>query len=159
MSGMLRLPPLLHAMALLVTRGEHSYDQSMTRTVFMYLAWSALLAVAVVTLSPIGMRPRLPMPVDLERAAAYLVVGLLFALAYPRHVWLALAIVVLGLLCLEWLQGLRPDRHARLGDAMVKGAGALIGLGFGWLLGLFYERLNRKDGSTGKLTEKRVASQ
>ena len=146
-------------MAPLATRREHPYEKRMTRTVFMYLAWSALLAVAIVTLSPIGMRPRLPMPVDLERAAAYLAVGLLFALAYPRHVWLALAIVVLGLLGLEWLQGLRPDRHARLGDAMVKGAGALFGLGAGWLLVVFFERVNRKNGSTGKLTEKRVLSQ
>jgi hypothetical protein len=146
-------------MAPLATRREHPYEKRMTRTVFMYLAWSALLAVAIVTLSPIGMRPRLPMPVDLERAAAYLAVGLLFALAYPRHVWLALAIVVVGLLGLEWLQGLRPDRHARLGDAMVKGAGALLGLGAGWLLVVFYERVNRKNGSTGKLTAKRVLSQ
>jgi VanZ family protein len=74
------------------------------------------------------------LPVDIERSAAFVVVGLLFALAYPRKIWLALLIVIVGVFGLEWLQELRPDRHGRFADAMVKSVGALIGLSAGWVL-------------------------
>lgn len=113
----------------------------MTRPILQALAWLTLLAIAAATLSPIGLRPRLPVPVDLERSAAFVLAGLLFALAYPRRIWLALVIVIVGAFGLEWLQELRPDRHGRLGDAMVKSLGALIGLSAGWLLVRIVERL------------------
>lgn len=51
-------------------------------------AWLVLLAILAVTISPIQFRPVTGEPVNLERLAAFLVVGGLFALAYPRH-WLA----------------------------------------------------------------------
>jgi VanZ family protein len=105
----------------------------MTRTLFKVLAWAALIAITAATLSPIGLRPRLPVPVDLERSAAFLSLGLLFALAYPRRIWLALAIVLIGAFGLEWLQELRPDRHGRFDDALIKSLGAMIGLGAGWI--------------------------
>lgn len=74
------------------------------------------------------------MPVDLERLAAFAVIGLLFALAYPRRIWIAVAIVAIGVLGLELLQLVRPDRHGRAEDALVKAAGALAGLGTGWII-------------------------
>ena len=81
------------------------------------------------------------LPVDVERAAAFLAAGLLFALAYPRHIWFAAALLLVGAIGLEWLQNLRPDRHGRETDAMAKLAGASIGLGVGWLAAqLFLQR-------------------
>ena len=38
-----------------------------------------------VTLSPIGWRPVTPAPVNLERFAAYAVLGGVFCLGYPKH--------------------------------------------------------------------------
>jgi VanZ family protein len=119
---------------LLVQTGRSLYDETMTTTIFKILAWSALLAVAAATLSPIEVRPRLAVPVDLERLAAFALVGLLFALAYPRRIWIAVAIVAIGVFGLEWLQHIRPDRHGRAEDALVKAAGALAGLGTGWVM-------------------------
>ena len=106
----------------------------MTRTTIRLIAWLAVFLIAFATLSPIGLRPSSMLPVDIERGMAFLVVGLLFAVAYPRQLWLAVAIVVISVVGLEWLQTLRPDRHGREADAVVKLAGAAIGLGVGWLL-------------------------
>lgn len=119
------------------------YDTCMTRTVLRALAWTAFIAIAVATLSPIGLRPRLPVAVDLERGVAFLLVGLLFALAYPRRIWLAIAIVLLGAFGLEWLQALRPDRHGRLDDALIKAFGTLIGLTVGWVCTKLFETASR----------------
>lgn len=97
-------------------------------------AWAALLAVAFATLSPIGIRPHIPVPANVERAFAFFVIGTLFALAYPKRIWWALAIMLIGVFGLELLQELRPDRHARLGDAAAKATGALLGLSLGWFV-------------------------
>ena len=112
----------------------------MTLNPLRLLAWGALFALAFATLSPIGLRPRLPLPVDIERGLAFLVVGLLFALAYPRRIWWALAILLVGVFGLELLQMLRSDRHGRLDDALVKAAGAIIGLGTGWLIAQWHRQ-------------------
>lgn len=103
------------------------------QTVVRLAAWLILSAIVFVTLGPVGFRPRTMLPVDLERAVAFLGAGLLFALAYPRQIWFAVALVLVGAIGLEWLQNLRPDRHGRESDAMAKLAGASIGLGLGWL--------------------------
>ena len=104
----------------------------MTTSALRILAWLVLLFIAAATLSPIGLRPRLPMGVDLERALAFCVAGVLFALAYPRHIWLAGAVVTLSVFGLEALQMLRPDRHGEFHDALIKAVGAVVGLGLGW---------------------------
>lgn len=98
------------------------------------VAWLLVATIVVVTLGPIEDRPRTFLPVDAERALAYFAIGLAFALAYPRHIWWAVAFVVVGAIGLEWLQNLRPYRHGREADALVKVAGAVIGLGVGWLI-------------------------
>lgn len=105
----------------------------MIRRSIRFLAWLALLGTAIATLSPIGLRPHLPAAADLERILAFLVVGFLFALAYPRAIWLAAAVVLFGVVGLEWLQEVRPDRHGRIEDATLKAAGACLGLGCGWI--------------------------
>lgn len=122
-------------------------------TIMRVGAWVLLAALIVMTLGPIQYRPRTVLPVDIERAGAFFAVGLAFALAYPNHVWWAVLFVITGTIGLEWLQNFRPDRHGREGDAIVKIAGASIGLAIGWLLATSQEarstskRTNRKPGS------------
>lgn len=106
----------------------------MTTRTFRLLAWLAFAALVFATLSPIGLRPRGPWSVDVERSGAFLVAGLLFALAYPRHIWLAAGLVLMMVFGLEWLQHIRPDRHGQWHDAFVKAGGAVLGLAGGWLL-------------------------
>lgn len=97
-------------------------------------AWALLLAIAFVTLAPIGMRPNSGASPNLERFAALMALGLVFAVAYPRHL-VQVALIVVGVaVSFELLQALSASRHARVGDMGVKVAGGLIGVVFGALL-------------------------
>ncbi|CAB4325262.1 MULTISPECIES: VanZ family protein [unclassified Brucella] len=94
-------------------------------------AWLVLLAILAVTISPIQFRPVTGEPVNLERLAAFLVVGGLFALAYPRH-WLAVLVLTMGCAALfELLQRITPGRHGEFHDFLFKAAGAAIGVAIG----------------------------
>ncbi len=107
------------------------------------VAWLLLAAIIFVTVSPIGLRPHTITSVNIDRAMAYLVVGLAFALAYPRH-WLAVgALLVIGAVGIELLQYLSPTRHARMHDAGVKAVGACLGV----LIGMLVNRLRRQRSS------------
>jgi len=104
-----------------------------TSTLLRILAWLLLLGLVIVTIGPISLRPVTPLPTQLERALALLVIGFVFALAYPRHI-VIIAILVLGTtILLEFLQVLEPSRHGRLVDALVKLLGGAAGLAFGML--------------------------
>lgn len=104
----------------------------MFRKIIIILAWSTLLAIAFATLSPIGLRPHVG-DVTGERFLAFAVVGLLFGLAYPRHLWLVTLLVGGAAMSLEVLQHLTPDRHGEIPDALVKLAGALTGTGLAYV--------------------------
>ena len=92
--------------------------------------WLALAFIVFATLSPIDNRPVVAGP-QFEHFAAFAVVGLAFALAYPRRIFLVGAITLVSAFGLEALQLLTPDRHARLLDALVKAAGGVFGMGAG----------------------------
>jgi VanZ family protein len=92
------------------------------------IAWILLAAIIFVTVSPIGLRPHTVTSVNIDRGLAYLVVGLAFALAYPRHWITVAALLIIGAVGIEYLQYLSPTRHARLHDAGVKAVGACIGV-------------------------------
>lgn len=92
--------------------------------------WLALTFIVFATLSPIDNRPVVAGP-QFEHFAAFAVVGLAFALAYPRRIFLVGAITLVSAFGLEALQLLTPDRHARLLDALVKAAGGVFGMGAG----------------------------
>ena len=97
------------------------------------VAWSCLLAVAIATLAPIGMRPESTLPPSFERIAAFAIIGLLFAIAYPRKPWLAIMVTIGAAVALEMLQILTPSRHGRAFDAALKLAGGAAGLLIGYL--------------------------
>jgi hypothetical protein len=98
-----------------------------TKAFFQCAAWLLVLAIAVFTLAPIGLRPISGAPVSLERFAAFAVIGACFGLGYPKH-RLAILLVVIGIVgLLELAQNLVPGRHGRLPDGLVKASGALLG--------------------------------
>jgi len=98
------------------------------------LAWLLLAGLIFVTLAPINLRPSTPAPTQVERAIALVVVGLAFAIAYPRRLLLVAAIVLGATILLEILQLMSPSRHGRIVDVLVKLSGAVAGLGIGWLV-------------------------
>jgi VanZ family protein len=93
------------------------------------VAWATVAFIVYATLVPLALRPTFGwITPNCERFAAYAVGSALLTLAYPRH-WIRVglfAVVLAG--ALEWLQLVIPDRDARLADALVKMAGALVGI-------------------------------
>ena len=99
-----------------------------TKIFFRWAAWLLVLAIAVFTLAPIELRPISGAPANLERFAAFTVIGVCFGLGYPKH-RLAILLVVIGIVgTLEIAQHLVQSRHGRIPDSIVKAAGALFGL-------------------------------
>ncbi|MBV2144622.1 VanZ family protein [Falsochrobactrum sp. TDYN1] len=91
-------------------------------------AWLLLVMILIVTISPIQLRPITGEPADVERFAAFFLVGALFVLAYPRY-WLAVLALTIGCAGLfELLQRLAPGRHGEMADFFIKATGAFIGV-------------------------------
>jgi hypothetical protein len=103
------------------------------QTVVRVAAWACLLAIALFTLGPLGVRPVSGWSPSAERFMAFGVVGALFAVAYPRYILFAAAVVLGAAVLFEVLQLLAPSRHGRAFDAGVKIAGGMAGLVAGWL--------------------------
>jgi VanZ family protein len=104
-------------------------------------AWAALAVVGYATLSPVrvvyrvyetlapsGIQPGIETYVHIEHLGAFLMIGILFGWAYPRHTVLVVVFVVGMAAAFEVLQALTPDRHGRLPDAIEKMAGAAVGV-------------------------------
>jgi VanZ family protein len=105
----------------------------MSRKFIIVAAWIVFAGIAFVTLSPIGLRPKIADP-DLERFAAFAVLGLLLGMAYPgRRAAFALIIVIAAVL-LEALQLFIPDRDGEFLDMLIKAAGVLAGMGVAIIL-------------------------
>jgi hypothetical protein len=100
----------------------------MKTTKYQVAAWTAFAAIVFVTVSPIEMRPGDIFSVDMDRAMAFGLLSSMFMVAYPRHAILVGSFVVMSAGAIELLQALSPTRHARLDDAVIKGAGALAGM-------------------------------
>lgn len=93
------------------------------RRIASVLAWLLLGVIAYSTLSPLDLRPHMGSSVQIERFGAFGLTGLMFAIAYPRHVLAVLAAMLAAAIGLELTQMLAADRHARLIDLAVKMAG------------------------------------
>lgn len=101
---------------------------SRIRKLLICLAWAFLVFIAYATISPLQDRPTVSRSADLEHIAAFVVLGGLFCLAYPRRIVLVCSIVFGGAIMLELVQLLTPDRHARFLDALEKMAGGAAGI-------------------------------
>jgi hypothetical protein len=99
-----------------------------------FLAWILLLGIVFSTLSPIGLRPESGLPANDERFAAFLVLSLVFTLAYPHRLLRVVLIVAAVAIILEALQLVIPSRDARLHDLIVKLVGGGLGAGLGVLV-------------------------
>ncbi|WP_225112389.1 VanZ family protein [Bradyrhizobium sp. NBAIM32] len=89
--------------------------------------WLALALVIFVTLAPIHDRPMIAPP-NVERFAAFFILGLVLVLAYSNRIILITLIVVASAVILEALQLLTLDRHGDLMDVLVKVAGGVCGI-------------------------------
>ena len=96
--------------------------------VLRILAWLLAAAVTFATLGPAQFRPHSSLGQDGEHAFAFILVGLAFGLAYPRHRPLAGAIAVVMIGVIELLQLWAPGRHARLEDFVVDALTACAGM-------------------------------
>ncbi|MBZ6079397.1 VanZ family protein [Microvirga puerhi] len=85
-----------------------------------FLAWLLIAAISIVSLVPIGARPVSGAPANLERVAAFMMVGCIFRLAYPRRYASILLMLIVLTGALELLQNLVPSRHGRFNDLIVK---------------------------------------
>lgn len=109
------------------------------------LAWLLLTAIFFVTISPIEWRPTTGEPADFERLSAFAVLGLAFAIGYPRH-WILVACLVMGAaFASELSQLLSSTRHPRFEDAAVKASGGIGGA----LVGMAINRLSRRWSAGG----------
>ena len=98
----------------------------MFQKLITFAAWSLLASIAYATISPIHDRPTLVASSSLEHLAAFAVLGVLFFLAYPRHIALVCLIVLGSPRLLEIMQLLTPVRHGRIQDAFAKIAGGAV---------------------------------
>lgn len=105
------------------------------------LAWLLLAAVAFVTLAPIGLRPTTGYSPTIERIVAFGAVGFLFALAYPRQLWLIVVLVLGAAIALEALQLVSVSRHGRVFDLVVKLAGGSLGIAAGVVVERVWRRI------------------
>jgi VanZ family protein len=77
---------------------------------------------------PPNLRPTTDAPHDVEHAAAFLITGVLFGLAYPGREWILSIGAVLFCAMIEILQLYVPGRHARGIDFVVDVSAALAGV-------------------------------
>jgi hypothetical protein len=110
-----------------------------SQTVFRCIGWLLICAVVFVTLGPIRVRPITGEPASLERLVAFAAIGAVFWAAYPKQRLFVLLFVLATVAGLELAQIYVPGRHGRVGDALVKATGALVGAGLAALAG----RVNR----------------
>jgi apolipoprotein N-acyltransferase len=110
------------------------------QTILRLAAWGCLLAIALITLGPLGVRPVSHWSPTIERFTAFATVGVLFAVAYPRYILFSAAVVLGAAVLFEFLQLLEPSRHGRAFDAGVKIIGGMAGLTAGWLPAKLFPR-------------------
>jgi VanZ family protein len=90
-------------------------------------AWLLAAAVAFATLGPPRYRPHAHLGQDGEHALAFILIGLAFGLAYPRHRLLTTIVAIVMTGALEVAQFWAPGRHARLEDFIVDALAACVG--------------------------------
>lgn len=91
------------------------------------VAWLLAAAVTLVTLGPADVRPHPVLGQQGDHALAFLLVGILFGLAYPQRRWTVSAVAVALIGLLEITQLWVPGRHARFEDFVVDALSACIG--------------------------------
>lgn len=125
-----------------------------TTGLFIVIAWSAMIAIACVTLSradlvnefylrlsPLLMRPDRVTYGFIVHILAFAALGAFFILAYPQRLALVCALVFGSAVALEAMQTLVQDRHGTIIDVMEKLTGGLAGIAIGRVT----SRISRKN--------------
>lgn len=116
-------------------------------------AWTGLLLILLVTVSPISARPSDLTTTDLDRALAFLVMSCLFIIAYPKRAVGMTAALLLAAFLIELTQLVSVTRHPQLHDALVKAVGVIAGVCCGLIANLVLRRRQasayRHDGLGG----------
>ena len=99
------------------------------RTAFTIAAWASLLAIAIVTVGPISVRPQTSFSPDLERIVAWTCVAGLFAIAYRTRTISILICLVGAAAVFELAQLHALGRHGQMTDFLFKASGVLLGMG------------------------------
>lgn len=107
----------------------------MVKTLVTTTAWALLAAIFIFTDGPLSLRPETGLPPNLERLMGLFVVGIAFALAYPRRPLFVVGLLVIAVLGLEYLQHFIQDRHGTIHDAATKCCGAFAGVAAASLMG------------------------
>jgi len=115
------------------------------KTIFRLFAWLLAAAATFATLGPPRFRPHANLGHDGEHALAFILIGIAFGLAYPRHRLLAAGIAVVGTGAIEILQIWVPGRHATWEDFVVDALTACAGLAVAAALDWAVQRLRRRE--------------
>ncbi|WP_246688687.1 MULTISPECIES: hypothetical protein [unclassified Mesorhizobium] len=119
------------------------YERAM-RSISRLAALALLASIIFATLSPIEMRPHMG-GANMERALAYVLLGLALALGYPARLMQTMLFVCAVAGVLELLQAIDPGRHARLHDALLKAVAGLVGIAIGRMVLAVAGRLARQQ--------------
>ena len=120
----------------------------MTTLLLRLSAWLLAAAVTFATLGPPRYRPHSYLGQDGEHALAFVLIGLAFGLAYPRHrMTVVVTVVLIGVL--EVLQFLAPGRHARMEDFIVDVLAACVGFVIAALISWLGRFANKNAARSG----------
>lgn len=101
---------------------------------------ATILIIAISTVSPIYVRPMSGLPPDIERFAAFAIVGGFFVLGAPQRWPSIVLLVVIVAALLEIGQEAVPGRHGTVHDFMVKAVGGAAGAGAALFLNAIVRR-------------------
>ena len=91
------------------------------------VAYALAAAVSFATLGPPSLRPHSDLGQNGEHALAFVLIGIAFALGYPRQRLLVASLTAVMTGVLELLQLFVPGRHARVEDFLVDALATLVG--------------------------------
>jgi VanZ family protein len=91
-------------------------------------AWMLLGVIVVFTDGPLSLRPETGLSANLERFMGLFVVGIAFAIAYPRRPLVLVGLLVIVVSGLEYLQHFIQTRHGTVHDAAIKCCGIIVGV-------------------------------
>jgi hypothetical protein len=113
----------------IVEQHEPMAPMNYSRLGFQLGSWLLLIAIVVMTLGPVSMRPHTHFSPDFDRFAAYALLGGFYRIGYPQcRFWILAPLLVAVAATLEAGQLFVPGRDAHLSDFVFKAAGAMIGL-------------------------------
>lgn len=113
-------------------------DNVVIRRLAAVASVAILIVIVFATLAPIQQRPRLPLPVDLERGMAFAALAFCLGVAFGRSYGLIAIGCVLLAGGLEWLQTFVPTRHGQGWDFEIKALGSVVGIGVAFILRLCF---------------------